>query len=195
MASIDVVGLGESSIDYVYFVPELPGPGVSKLRISSHFSSCGGQVATAMAACAALGLRASYLGPLGNDENGRRVRAELEARGVDLSRALVRDAATRFAVILVDQRSGDRCVFWDRDDRLRLDPAEIRDDLFDDARVLHVDGVDETASIEAAIRARARGPHRHERHRHDRGAHCRPDIGGERAHTRRARPVAAHGRT
>ena len=157
MSSIDVVGLGESSVDYVHVVPALPSPDVSKLRISSHFSSCGGQVATAMAACAALGLRASYLGPVGNDDNGRRVRAELEARGVDVARVLVRNAETRFAVVLVDQRSGDRCVLWDRDERLRLDPAEIHDGLFGDARVLHVDAVDETASIEAALRARARG--------------------------------------
>lgn len=157
MTSIDVAGLGESSIDYVHVVPALPGADVSKLRISSHFSSCGGQVATAMAACAALGLRASYLGPVGNDDNGKRVRAELEARGVDVSRAIVRDAATRFAVILVDQRSGDRCVLWDRDERLRIGPAEIGDDLFDGARVLHVDAVDEAASIEAATRARANG--------------------------------------
>lgn len=157
MAPIDVAGLGESSIDHVYVVPELPRADRSKLRISSHFSSCGGQVATAMAACAALGLRAAYVGPIGSDDNGRRVRAELEARGVDASRAIVRDAATRFAVILVDRRSGDRCVLWDRDEQLGLGPMDLGDDLFDGARVLHVDAVDEGASIEAATRARARG--------------------------------------
>lgn len=157
MTSIDVAGLGESSIDYVHVVPAMPGPDRSKVRIRSHFSSSGGQVATAMAACAALGLRASYLGPLGDDANGRRMRTDLEARNVDVSRAIVRNAATRFAVILVEQGSGDRWVLWDRDERLRLDPTAIADDLFGDARVLHVDAVDETASIEAAMQARARG--------------------------------------
>ena len=157
MRPVDVVGFGESSIDYVYVLPVLPAPKVSKLRVSAHFSSCGGQVATAMTACAALGLRASYLGPLGNDDNGQRVLAELRAEGVDVSRAIVREAASRYAVILVDKRNGDRCVLWDRDPRLHVDAAEMPDQLFAGARVLHVDGVDEDASIAAANRARSLG--------------------------------------
>ena len=157
MGSFDVVGFGESSIDYVYVLPALPAPRVSKLRVSAQFSSCGGQVATAMTACAALGLRASYLGPLGNDDNGQRVLAELRAEGVDVSRAIVREAASRYAVILVDKRTGDRCVIWDRDPRLHVDAAEMPEHLFAGARVLHVDGVDEEASIAAASRGRSLG--------------------------------------
>ena len=109
---IDVVGFGESSIDYVYIVPHLPRDGMPKLPIHSHFSACGGQVATTMAGCAALGLRAAYVGPVGSDTNGARVRSELESRGVDVSRLLVRSADTRYAVILVEEASGDRQVLW-----------------------------------------------------------------------------------
>jgi sugar/nucleoside kinase (ribokinase family) len=110
-----------------------------------------------MAACSALGLRASYVGPVGNDDNGRRVLAELRADGVDVSRALVREAATRYAVILVDKRSGDRCVLWDRDPRLHVRMAEIPPELFEGGSVFHVDGVDEDASIAVATLARSRG--------------------------------------
>lgn len=155
--TLDVVGLGESSIDYVYVLPALPDEGVSKLPIVSHFSACGGQVATTMVACAALGLRASYVGPIGSDANGVRVRSELTARGVDVSRLLVRTADTRYAVILVEEGSGDRQVLWQRDPRLLLDPGDLTDDLIADARVLHVDAVDEAASIQLATRARERG--------------------------------------
>lgn len=64
---LDVVGLGASSVDYVYTLPAAPEPRGprSKLRIDSHVVSCGGQVATMAAACAAFGLRARYLGPFG----------------------------------------------------------------------------------------------------------------------------------
>ena len=55
-----VVGLGEGSVDYVHVVPRLPGAGPAKLPIRSHHIVCGGQVATAMAACASLGLSAGY---------------------------------------------------------------------------------------------------------------------------------------
>ena len=57
---MDLVGLGESSLDYVNLLPQAPGPDApSKLRIDSKFDSCGGQVATMLAASSALGLRAS----------------------------------------------------------------------------------------------------------------------------------------
>lgn len=158
MSMPDVVGLGESSIDYVYVVPRLPGAdGPAKIPIASHFSACGGQVATTMAACASLGVRASYLGPVGSDANGARLRTELESRGVDVSRLLVRTADTRYAVILVEEHSGDRRVLWQRDPRLRLGPDDVTEMLFAGARVLHVDAVDEDASIRAATLARARG--------------------------------------
>ena len=41
---------------------------------------------TALCTCAALGLRASYVGAFGNDENGRRIREELARRGVSTDR-------------------------------------------------------------------------------------------------------------
>jgi sugar/nucleoside kinase (ribokinase family) len=94
---------------------------------------------------------------VGSDTNGARVRSELESRGVDVSRLLVRSADTRYAVILVEEASGDRQVLWQRDERLRLGPEDVRDELFADARVLHVDAVDEDAAVRAATLARQRG--------------------------------------
>jgi sugar/nucleoside kinase (ribokinase family) len=148
---LDVVGFGESSVDYINLLPRVPGaPGVpSKLRISSQFVACGGQVATMLAACSGLRLRASYLGPVGNDENGQRIRQELEGRGVDVSSIIVHEAASRFAIILVDESTGERTVLWHRDPRLTLGPGEIEGAMLE-ARVLHVDGVDEEAAIRAA---------------------------------------------
>ena len=154
---LDVVGLGESSIDHVYVVPRLPAADVSKLPISSHFSACGGQVATTMAACAALALKTAYIGPVGTDANGARVRAELESRGVDVSRLIARTADTRYAVILVEEGSGERQVLWHRDPRLLLPDDLVTPALFAGARILHVDAVDEAASIRAATLARTAG--------------------------------------
>lgn len=151
---MDVLGFGESSVDDVYVVDALPRPGISKGRIASHYSGCGGQVATTMAACAALGLHAGYLGPVGNDENGRRVQNELRRRGVDTSRLISRNAPNRYATILVDARSGDRVVYWSRDAALDVDPRELTRESVAGARLVHVDGTDEAASITLARRAR-----------------------------------------
>jgi sugar/nucleoside kinase (ribokinase family) len=128
---------------------------VSKLRIASDYSVCGGQVVTAMAACSALGLKAGYLGAVGNDENGRRLQTELRRRGVDLAHLIIREAATRYAVILVEEGSGERIVMWRRDPRLDVDPGELTADAVAGARVVHVDGTDLQGSIAVARLARA----------------------------------------
>jgi sugar/nucleoside kinase (ribokinase family) len=156
---VDVVGLGASSVDYVNVLPAAPATrGVNaKLCITSHFVSCGGQVATMLAACTAFGLRTRYLGPLGSDTNASRLRGELERRGVDLAGAILRDADNQFAVILIDGTSGERIVLWNRDPGLALEAAALDPDALASGRVLHVDDVDEESSIRAARIATARG--------------------------------------
>jgi len=155
----DVVGIGANAVDYVYRLPAAPraDSATAKLRITSHTVSCGGQMATALAGCAALGLRPAYVGAVGTDDNGRRVTRELAGRGIDLSHVVTRDAANQFAVITVDERNGERIVLWDRDDRLRLQPAEVPAALLASARLVHVDDVDEAAAIRAATLARDAG--------------------------------------
>jgi sulfofructose kinase len=148
---VDVVGLGASSVDYVNLLPCAPGGAAAetKLRINAHFVSCGGQVATMLATCGELGLRTRFLGPIGNDANGRRVREDLAARKVDLADVIIREADNQFAVVLVDQSTGERTVLWHRDPRLLLVDTPI-DPAILEGRVLHVDDVDEDASIRVA---------------------------------------------
>jgi sulfofructose kinase len=158
-ATVDVLGVGCNSVDYVYRLPAAPraDSATAKMRIRSHTVFCGGQTATAMAACAALGLRAGYLGAVGDDDNGRRLRSELERRGVDVSHVLTRHCPNRFAVITVDHDSGERVVLWDRDDRLNLAAPEIPREAIAAARLVHVDDEDQEAAIVAATLARAAG--------------------------------------
>jgi sugar/nucleoside kinase (ribokinase family) len=151
--------VGCNSVDDVYRLPSAPRADspTAKMRISSHTVSCGGQTATTMAACAALGLRAGYLGAIGGDDHGRRLHAELVRRGVDVSHLLTRSCPNRFAVIAVDNQTGERIVLWDRDERLNLSAAEIRPEVIASARVVHVDDEDQEAAICAARLGRAAG--------------------------------------
>ncbi len=155
----DVVGVGANSVDYVYRLPEFPKPDspTAKLRIAHHAITCGGQTATALCTCAALGLRARYVGATGNDDSGRVIRKELSRRGVEITHTAVRDAANAYAVILIDDVQGERVVLWDRDSRLDLDSGDIDPAVIGDARLLHVDDVDVEASIHAASIARDAG--------------------------------------
>jgi sugar/nucleoside kinase (ribokinase family) len=159
VSSSDVVGVGTNSIDLVYLIPEHPHPGTAseKLRIGGRRVSPGGQMTTALCTCAALGLRAAYVGAFGNDENGRRLRDEISRRGVDTHAAPTREAPNRYAVILIDQRHGERVILWDRDPRLALRPEELPCDLIAAARVVHVDDEDAAIAIAAARLARGAG--------------------------------------
>lgn len=154
-----MVGVGANSVDYVYRLPAYPepeGPN-AKMRVTSHSILCGGQVTTALATCAALGLRSKYVGAFGSDHNARRIRDELARRGIDTADAVVRDAPNPFAVILLAEDAGERIVLWDRDERLSLDPRELPAAAIAAARVLHVDDVDQPAAIAAARIARDAG--------------------------------------
>jgi sulfofructose kinase len=155
----DVIGIGENSVDSVNLLPGYPQPtGPSaKMRIRERHVLCGGQMATAMCACASLGLRAKYVGVTGTDDNGRRIRAELQGRDVDISDLVIRDVENRFAVILVDENTGDRMVLWDRDDRLRLRESELPVSALGRTAVVHVDDVDDEVAVRAARLARDAG--------------------------------------
>jgi sugar/nucleoside kinase (ribokinase family) len=155
----DVVGVGANSVDYVYRVPEFPHPDTqaAKLRITHHAVLCGGQTTTALCTCAAMGLRARYIGVTGDDENGTLIRRELEARGVDAAHAYVHRAKNAFAVILIDERTGERVVLWQRDTALALQHREIDPSVIARARLIHVDDVDEDAAIRAASIGRSAG--------------------------------------
>ena len=114
-------------------------------------------MATAMAACAGFGLKTAYAGCAGHDHSGRLLRAELEQRGVDISLVKTRECANRFAVITVDETTGERIVLWDRDERLNLAAREIEAVPIESARIIHVDDEDQEAAIAAATLARRAG--------------------------------------
>ena len=155
----DVVGIGANSIDFVSVVPAFPRPEGwhSKQRIRQHLISCGGQAATTMATCARFGLRAKYVGAVGSDENGARVREALDRIGLDSSGLVRREGRNQFAVIVIDEQTGERAVLWDRDESLRLRPEDVPLEVVGSARVVHVDDVDQDAAIRAARHARSLG--------------------------------------
>jgi len=156
VSDCDVVGIGENSVDLVYRVPRLAGAG-DKVRATGCRRLLGGQVATTLCTCAAMGLRTRYVGTFGNDEHGRLIRSELEQRGIDTSHAIVRYAPNRHAVVLVDESSGERTIVWQRDSSLALRQGDLSRDAIAGARVLHVDNVDEDTAITAARLGRDAG--------------------------------------
>lgn len=153
----DIVTLGLNSIDLVAVVAEYPANN-SKQRLQHFAHLPGGQMATASAVCARLGWRARYVGSFGDDALGQMGRDSLLAEGVDISAAwTVPGATNQFAVVLVDARSGDRTVLWDRHPGLTIDPARVPKAAVESGRILIVDCHDTEGATEAARHARACG--------------------------------------
>lgn len=155
----DVAGYGASSIDLVYRLPAYPAPEgpLSKLRVTAHSLQPGGQTATAMAGCAALGLRAAFLGATGNDPHGTRVREALVSRGVDIAHAAILDAPQPHAVILLAEGQAERIVLWHRDAAFSPPGYGRACAAARGARLVHVDDTDEAGALAVARDARAHG--------------------------------------
>lgn len=155
--AFDITGFGENSVDLLAVVAEHPVVN-SKQRLQRSMRLPGGQIATATATCARLGLRASYVGTFGGDDLGTLSRNSLIEAGVNIehSRTLPR-ATNQFAIILVDARSGARTVLWDRHPDLAWGPADVPRAAVTAGRLLIVDGNDTSASTQAARYAREAG--------------------------------------
>jgi sulfofructose kinase len=153
----DVSGFGLNSIDLLTVVASFPSSN-SKQRLQRFARMPGGQIATALVTCARLGWKARYVGSFGNDEFGLLSRDSLIQEGVDVSAArTVAGATNQFAVILVDARTGERTVLWDRDPELAMPVGSLSESAITSGRVLIVDCHETVAATQAAKYARNAG--------------------------------------
>jgi sugar/nucleoside kinase (ribokinase family) len=153
----DVVGFGLNSIDHLCVLPHHPEFN-SKVRIQRYAQLGGGQVATAMTTCARLGLKTKYIGKVGSDDLGKLSIQSLREAGIDVSSITVEpEAKTQFAFILIDERNGDRTILWQRDEKLMYRNEELKREDVCRGRILHLDGHDIKASIQAIEWAKREG--------------------------------------
>jgi sulfofructose kinase len=153
----DCVGFGLNAVDHLIVVPEYPEFD-TKVRLLEHVRSAGGQTASAMVALQRLGARAAYAGRFGSDEEGAFGLRTLADEGVNVDYAeRVEGARTQLAFIVIDARTGERTIIWDRDDRLAYAPEEAPVGLAARGRVLHLDAHDPAACARLARAARAAG--------------------------------------
>ncbi|HXZ14043.1 MAG TPA: PfkB family carbohydrate kinase [Candidatus Sulfotelmatobacter sp.] len=148
-----VAGVGLNATDTIIRLPHFPAPD-SKVRATAVELKAGGQAASAMVACQRWGLRARYVGKIGHDAAGEFQKAAMEREGVEAHWIIARGCASQTAHILVDERSGTRTVLWSRDERIALQPGELRREWISGAQALLVDGHDTAAATEAASWAR-----------------------------------------
>ncbi len=154
---LDVIGLGHCAVDYVGVVERYPDVD-SKIELSEFSMQGGGPAATAMVTLATLGVGAGFFGKISDDDFGMFIRQGLRDVGVDTSGLVVEpDKVSPYSFIAVERKTAKRTIFWTRGSVAPLEPDEIRFKLMQGAKILHVDGNQMEAQIEAAKWARSAG--------------------------------------
>ncbi len=153
----DMVGFGQNTVDDICVVPGFPRRD-SKTEVIRYERQAGGQVATAVAFAARLGLSAKYIGKVGSDENGRLSAASLAEERIDISSVVVSEGArNHHSFILVDASTGERTILWERDSRLDYHTGELQREAICAGKILLLDASDPEAALQAARWAREDG--------------------------------------
>ncbi|HEX8721764.1 MAG TPA: carbohydrate kinase family protein [Pyrinomonadaceae bacterium] len=153
----DAVGFGLNAVDHLVVVPHYPEFD-TKIRLMAHERGAGGQTASTLVGLTRLGMKTAYAGRFGSDDAGRFGFGALEGEGVNVELAeVVEGARNQVAFILIDARTGERTVIWDRDERLAYSPEDAPRGFAARGRVLHMDAHDPRACAVVAREARAAG--------------------------------------
>lgn len=153
----DVVGLGVNALDLIAVIDGFPRPD-AKQMIDEVEMQGGGMTATAMVACARLGLRARYVGKVGGDLWSRLALRLLREDGVDVRGVIrVKNSPGHLSIVLTDRRSGQRALFARRPPAYEIGADEIDRAIIQSGRLLHIDGVDVAAALRAIEWAREAG--------------------------------------
>ena len=138
MVNLDVAGLGFSCLDDLLLLSEIPPP-EGRATILRREEHGGGMVAMAMVAAARLGGQAGMVTKVGDDATGRRILAEFERYGVDVSRSVVeRGGRSHLTVVLVEQATGARAFLAQRGQLGELRPDELDRAYIAGAQTLHL---------------------------------------------------------
>ncbi len=153
----DVVGLGVNALDLIAVIDGFPQPD-AKHMIDEVEIQGGGMTATAMVACARLGVRARYVGKVGSDLWSRLALRLLRQDHVDIRGVIrVKDSPGHLSIVLTDRRSGQRALFARRPSAYEIGADEIDRTIIQSGRLLHIDGVDVSAALRAIEWAREAG--------------------------------------
>ncbi|MBE6912494.1 MAG: carbohydrate kinase [Ruminococcaceae bacterium] len=132
MKKYDVVALGELLIDFI-------NNGVSEQGNNTFEASPGGAPCNVLAMLTKLGKKCAFIGKVGDDIFGKKLKGELEKLAIDTdSLKIDKDVRTTLAFVENDA-SGDRSFSFYRNPGadINLSPDEVDEDIIKSAKVFH----------------------------------------------------------
>ncbi len=144
-----IIGVGASVLDTIIELDSYPVED-SKKKAERVFVSGGGPVGNALVCISKLGIDASYLGLLSNNQSGQYLVDEFKQYGVDVSNIKLVDNTSAFtSFILLNAEKGTRTCVFDRGS-VPDDPSLLDLNIIKNYDVLHLDGNYLNIAIEAA---------------------------------------------
>ena len=148
-----IASVGNINLDMFFKVPKLPERGTA-IETREHYTSGGGAAANLAVAVARLGVKARFIGYVGNDEVGRRLVRELHEEGVDTSFINEVDEKSGTVVILIDEE-GERTMIAYRGANRRLSSEIITYSSLKGVEILHIASLKGDLMVEIAEKARS----------------------------------------
>lgn len=130
--------LGNSTLDRVWLVDELPATG-GKFRAADYLELGGGMAANAAVTVARLGGQASYWGRAGDDTAGRTMREEMARYGVEVEQFRLFDGARSSISAILVAHDGERMIVNFRDAGMPADVGWLPLDALGKADAVHAD--------------------------------------------------------
>lgn len=151
---LDVIALGIIAMDY-YLILDSFSLDQEKMWARSAYFLPGGTMGNVAAAAAKLGLKTGFVGVVGKDYFGERLKKDLEALGVDVSRLVIRPMeGTPVPVILQDRREM-RTIIIPPFISIRF--QEVDWEYLERARIIHTHLFDADLCLKIAHKAREAG--------------------------------------
>jgi ribokinase len=105
----DIIGIGALNMDRLYLVERIAEPG-EEVRVDAVSEQPGGSAANTIAGLARLGIQTGFIGMVGDDADGARLRREMGNEGVDTRGIGIGPGRTGIAIVLVDM-NGERSMY------------------------------------------------------------------------------------
>lgn len=157
-----VLALGDTSVDLLLRMPELPGPGGDAVA-TSQLQTLGGSATNTAVALRRLGLTVALVSRIGDDAGGDFARRTLIEIGVDIPAMTVDPVEPTSLNIVAITPDGERSMMAYRGANASLAPESLSDDLLADTDWLHLSGYalitqpQRAAAQRALAQARIRG--------------------------------------
>ncbi len=154
--AFDIVGLGICTVDHLLLVPQTPEYGAA-IKAKSYLHQAGGLVASALVAATRLGATTKVIARIGDDDEGRFIKQDLESEKVDASQLLSEEnTQSHLSIVLVDENTGERSFISRWATGSAISTQELNKADITNAKILYLDNATE-ATLEAAKWAKEAG--------------------------------------